>query len=328
MKNEYVIDLNDRASSWIYPVEVKMPDGRVAEEQSTIVLPEGADRTFLVTASIMKKIPDGANPDESNMAHEHLVGYETFFIDSGKMWVYMDGKKALAKAGDILHLQANQAHGMAFLEDTKYRLIAHNLSSCDDAAYSTKLKDKMPELAEDPEFMKARPAADFSFRERPVFKEVPIEQFAPVRNPSRPLAEYKFDGATVKVLIERWENAGVTELAMAELEPGFSAEWVKFPKYRELLYVRSGEVKFTVYNDEFTVHGECLVNIPKFAPHKLTAIKKSEVYDVGGLSRWSAFLQDYTSIKTYDPARLENPETLETLRNRFGVNVKSISYKA
>jgi hypothetical protein len=85
------------------------------------------------------------------------------------------------------------------------------------------------------------------------------------------------------------------------MEPGFTAEWVKYPTNRELLYVRSGEVKFTVFDEEFVAPPESIINIPKFAPHSLEALTKAEVYDLGGQTLWASFLHDYMSIKTYDP---------------------------
>jgi hypothetical protein len=131
----------------------------------------------------------------------------------------------------------------------------------------------------------------------------------------------------MKVITQRWENAGANELCCAEMEPGFTAEWVKFPKDRELLYVRKGEVKFKVFDDEFVADSECLVNIPKFAPHSLEALTKAEVYDMGGLTLWASFLHDYMSIKTYDPERFNKPETIEELKEKFNCQIKCIGMK-
>lgn len=324
MKNEFMFDLNDRESSWIYPIVIKTPDGRIGEEQSTILMGEGPNRIFCVTDSIMHAIPEGTDPDSVAMPHEHRYGYETFFCDSGKMYLYIDGKKCLVKEGDILHLQAGQAHGMAFLEDMKYRGFFHDMNIIGDAEAVNYLRKYMQVDYNDPEFAKARGGSDFIVREKPLFKEVPAEEVSAVRHPDRPLAEYKLDGVTMKVIIQRWENAGVCELCCAEMEPGFTAEWVKYPKHRDLLYVRSGEVRFTVYDREFTAKAGCLVNIPKYAPHSLEALTKAQVYDVGGQTFWASFLHDYFSIKTYDPERFRKTETIVELKDKFGCQIRSI----
>ena len=65
----------------------------------------------------------------------------------------------------------------------------------------------------------------------------------------------------------------------------------------------------------------------RFAPHSLKVLEDSEIYDMGGKPQWFAFLQDYEAIRTYDPQRLEKPETLADLRKKFGVEVSGIKYE-
>ena len=110
------------------------------------------------------------------------------------------------------------------------------------------------------------------------------------------------------------------------MEPGFTARWVKYPPLRELLYVRSGKVKFNILGKEFVADDECVVNVPRFAPHSIEALEHSEVYDLGGQSWWSLFFQNYTSIRTYDPKRL-TPETIQRLKDQFHIQIESIAIK-
>jgi quercetin dioxygenase-like cupin family protein len=320
MASEYLIDLKGRKFDNVF----KMPDGNIGEEQSSIIPAEGERAMFWMTDSIMHKMPEGRDPDESHMSHEHRHGFETFFVDSGKMWLYMNGTKCLLTQGDILHLQAGMAHGMGFLEDVKYRGFFHDYHFSPDLGAFNKAKEFAPD---DPELDQLRPPMDFINRERMLFKEIPAEQCTAVRNPARPLAEYKLDGVTLKIITQRWENAGCNELCCAEMEPGFTAEWVKYPTNRELFYVRNGEVKFKIFNEEFIADSECLVNIPKFAPHSLEALTKAEVYDMGGLTLWASFLHDYMSIKTYDPERFGKPETIEELKKKFNCQIQCIGMK-
>jgi mannose-6-phosphate isomerase-like protein (cupin superfamily) len=275
----------------------------------------------------MYAMPPGTDPDKNHMPHEHRYGYETFFVDSGKMWLYIDGMKCLVTKGDILHLQAAQTHGMAFIEDVKYRGTYHDLKVDPDMPALNNIIEHIPEVKDDPEFMNLMPSVksglDMIPREPLLFREVPAEQCRAVRNPKRPLAEYRLDGVTMKILTERWENAGANELCCAEMEPGFTAEWMKYPKNRELLYLRKGKIRFKVMNEEFVAYDECLINIPKFAPHSLQVLEKSELYDLGGLTFWSSFLHDYMSIKVNDPDRLM-PEVINELKDKFNCQIKRI----
>ena len=130
----------------------------------------------------------------------------------------------------------------------------------------------------------------------------------------------------MKVVVERWENGGVKEMVCAVMEPGFTAQWVKYPPLKELLFVRKGKVKFTVLGKEFIADDECVVCIPRFAPHSIEALESSEVYDLGGQSYWSLFLQNYTSVKTLSPERLTK-ETVETLKKKFDIQIAEIGRK-
>ena len=55
---KYVIDLKDE-SNWLFPTKGYNPDGSVSEDQRTIVLPEGMDRRYCFTDSVMHKSPGG-----------------------------------------------------------------------------------------------------------------------------------------------------------------------------------------------------------------------------------------------------------------------------
>ncbi len=331
LEKRIVIDLNDHDSSWLIPWKQVAPDGYVGEYQSTILMAEGPHREYSVTDSIMcAKRPEQTADEASAFSHAHRNGFETFFVDSGWMYLYVDGRKCKVVPGDIIHLQPGQQHAMAFMEDVKYRGFFHDLVSLDLAEVSQYLKDKVPEAASDPEFQKARGEAggmDMVMRERPVYKEVPTEEVLAIRNPDRPYAAYEFPGCTVKVITTRWDNFGVNEMICAQMKKGFTVQWNPYPKERELYYVRHGLAEFTVYGEKHVAKEGCIVNIPRFAPHSLKALEDSEIYDMGGKPQWFAFLQDYEAIRTYDPKRLENPDTLLQLRKKFGVEVCGIKYE-
>ena len=42
--------------------------------------------------------------------HEHSKGYETFAIDRGSVEVTINGKRAVAEAGDMIHIETYMTH--------------------------------------------------------------------------------------------------------------------------------------------------------------------------------------------------------------------------
>ena len=112
----------------------------------------------------------------------------------------------------------------------------------------------------------------------------------------------------------------------AVMEPGFTAEWVQYPKLRELLFLRKGKVKFTVLGKEFIADDECVINIPRFAPHKIEVLEHSELYDLGGQSYWSLFLQCYESVRKFHPDQL-TAEKVAELKKKFDIQIDKIGMK-
>lgn len=315
----YVLDLDDHEGSGIPTMIRYHANGEREEEMSPVLDGEGPHGLYNVTDTVMCRMPTGVTPEEaSKMAHMHTSGYETFFVDSGSMYLYTDGKRTIVRTGDIVHLQAGQMHSMASLEDVKWRGFFHDLDSFLDASQVTAVTQRIPEAADDPAFNRAKLAADFIRCEPPVFRDVPPEEMGAVRNPARPLAAYRFDGLTVKVIVPRWENAGVTECVMAEIAAGGSLRW-GYHSYREQYYVRRGRVKLSIFGEEHVAQKACIINVPKLAPFTLTALEDAEIYDMGGQTRWFAWLQDLESVRTYDPARLGDAEAMQALKDKFGV---------
>ena len=324
MKHPYLIDLNN-SENWLYPIELVGADGVKGEDQRTINMGVGEHRLFHVTDSVMYPHAVGGPV----FYHEHHVGFEIFFVDSGGLDLYANDTKAYVPPGSILFLQPYVAHAMAIREPTKFRGFFHDLKQSDNAPELAILRANRPEFERNADFLR-----DFVFinfdsgsREMPDFKEIPVEQMSAVRNIERPMAAYELEGVTMKMLTARWENNGVCELWAAEMKAGFKAEWVEFPNEMEMYYVTAGEVKFKVFDDEFIAYPECVVKIPKFASHSITALTDSVMYDIGGQTRWQALLQDRASILKFDPERAAKPETMEELKTKFKCQIKSFGMK-
>jgi len=320
MKHPYLMDLNNQ-ENWLYSIELFGANGHKGEDQRTIHMPEGSDRLFCVTDSLMYPAAPDAPVDYHY--HEHKYGWEDFFVDSGGLDLYVNGKKAYVAPGDIIHLQPYEAHGMNFHAPTKYRGFMHGIANSDNAPVFAVLREKNPDAANDPDLPRNKIlGGDFHPREAPVLKEIAPEMCSSIRNISRPLETFELDGITMKMIVARWENGGLCEMWAAEMKEGFKAESIKYPLHLEMYYVTSGQVKFTIFDEEFVAGPECVVKVPKLAAFSITAMTDAVMYDVGGLPRWYAYLQDRASVLEYDPARAKNPAAFEALREKFDVQLK------
>ena len=328
--NEFLIDLNELAAK-VPAAEIShsyFPNGEVASDAHLVVPAEGPHGLYWMLDTIMYKNPDGMDEAVTPMPHFHYRGYETFFVDSGALYLYINGQKARAEKGDIIHLQPGQSQGMFFLDDVKWRGTYHDFEVYPEGRDVMRVKRMMPELADDPALNACMPKGFMDSNKMEPFLTVPVptEQCSAIKNLSRPHARYEFPGCTMNVLVERWENGGVKELDCAVLEPGFTAQWEPYPEIKELFYVRNGKVKFNILGQEFIAGDECVVVAPRFAPRSIEALAHTELYELGGQAWWSLFLQNYASIAHYDPARL-TPETLQALKKRFHIPVESIGMR-
>ena len=324
----FLYDLKTPETTWRGSGKHTWPSGKVASEAGLITDAVGPHGLYWFLDTIMHEVPEEMRATWQ-MPHYHVHGYETFFVDSGSLYLFINGQRVLCKPGDIVHLQAGQAHGMLFMEETKWRGTYHDFEVYPENTDIGRVKQFMPELKDDPELnaLAYRGEMDSVVLPEPfVYKDVPVEQCLAVKHMDRPHASYEFPGCSVKVLVERWENGGTKELIGAVCEPGFTAEWVKYPKLRELLYVRKGKVKFTILGQEIIADDECILDIPRFAPHKLEVLEKAEIYDVVGQSCWSLFLQAYNSICTLNPDK-KTPEYIEKLKKRFDIQIDKIGMK-
>ncbi len=326
-KNEFVFDLKHPEVSWRGSAKHYWPNGQISSEAGLVTDAEGPHGLYWCLDTIMHAVPEDMKATWQ-MPHYHVHGYETFFVDSGKLYLYINGQRVLCTPGDIVHLQAGQAHGMTFLEETKWRGTYHDFEVYSDAKDVARVKQYMPELKDDPALAALMPNGEMDSKmlEAFIYKDAPVEECLAVKNISRPHASYEFPGCSMKIVVERWENGGTKEMPCAVMEKGFTAEWDQYPKLRELLFLRKGKVKFTVLGKEFVADDECVINIPRFAPHKIEVLEHSELYDLGGQSYWSLFLQCYNSIRTLHPERL-TPETVDGLKKKFDVQIAKIGMK-
>jgi quercetin dioxygenase-like cupin family protein len=323
MEKRILIDLNDKAN-WLYEsTSPPMPDGYIMEENRVILMPEGEHRLFAFTDAVMHHVPD-MKPH----THDHHTGFETFFVDGGSMEFYSQGKTATLTKGDLVHIQPFVTHGMLFNEDTRYRGIFQDWSVIDSFAELFHLKKYVPDAGEKmAEQGVSSGQPDFFVHEALEYERVKPEEINAVRNPKRPLARFELDGVTLNMVVGRWETNGIRETWQARMDKGFHVQWNDFPIRPELYYVTEGEVKFTVYGEEYTAHEDCLVKIPKFAPHSMVALSDAAMYDLGGLTLWYLLLHDYSALLQQKSEKLNNTAYVKELKEKYRCDIKSIGVK-
>ena len=323
MEIPWIIDLDDHQASGIRDFTRYNPNGEREEVMSAVMDGIGPHGLYNLTDTVMCRMPTGVTPEEaSKMNHEHRLGFELFFVDSGSMYLYIDGRRCIIREGDILQLQPTQIHAMASIEDVKWRGFFHDLDTFNTSIEVNRVAGLLGgDVKQDPAFQKAQGVKDHRKHEQPTYIDVPAETVNAVKNPARPLASFHFPGLTAKVIVPRWENWGVTELVLGEMKAGTKITWGYHP-FREQYYVRKGKVKLSLFGEERIAGKSCVVNVPMLAPFSLEALEDAEVYDVGGQTEWFNFLLDYHSLRTYAPERLA--EALPALKERDHVAIETI----
>ena len=325
IKQKFLIDLSDH-SNWLYTASPPSPreDSKSIEDMAVLIMPDDSGRKlYTMTDSLMYP----TEKDEYMLPlHEHRKGYETFFVDSGDMDLWVNGKIARVVPGSLLHLQPYEIHRMVIRETVKFRGFFQDWNGVDIVPTVQLLEHNYPGISG--RFFEANAVKDrdFFMHESADYTRVEAEEVAAIRHPYRPLARFDLDGISMKMMIGRWETAGVREVWRMEMEEGFHAEWVDFPEYRELYYVTGGEIRFKVCEDEFVAHSECLVDIPKHLPHSIEVQKNAVVYDMGGMTCWFDLLHDYTTLLKKAPGRIANHEEMAELLEFNRCQIKSYGW--
>mgnify|MGYP001184571897 CR=1 FL=1 len=319
MKHKYLINLLDPADYLSVSQMFNPETGALEEDQRIISLPEGRHLMFDFVDTIMYG---------TARYHEHSVGWETFFITTGCCDLTVRGKTCRLVPGDIIHVQPWMGHQMSFPEPTVYRGIFHDINmsvTLKNLAYIREVNPKQLEgLAS---FQRYLLRADNIIRETPVSVRVDKSEVPEVRTPDRPLGVYELEGVTMKQYTGRWENNGLTELWKAEMEDGFTVEFFEDNPNTDMFYIIDGEVRFKVAGEEFTATHDCLVKIPPYAPRSFTANGKAIMFDLAGLTHWLDLLEDCASIKTNNPARLNDRDAMAALKEKYNCHVASFGIK-
>ena len=321
MEYQYLIDVNDE-KNWHYPIINREPGGAVWEEARTVHFPTGREALMRVTDSVF-------HPQPTAHCHYHREACEIFFWSMAPFDFYSGGRVAEVPPGCVTLHRPYEPHGFGFHDLTRKLGFFHRMDmTLEDGTCSALLRAKRPDARKSPDFPKGGGVMPDIVRvEDPVdYRRVTWQEMDSVRHISRPLAVERFDGVTMKMLIARWETAGVKEVWAAELEKGFTACSNPYPLKTEMLYVTEGEVKFTVYDDTFVAHEACIVKLPKYGEYRIEALRDAVVYDVGGQTAWFNFFRDRSSIRERDPARFADAEAMAELKRLHGLEIRTIGH--
>ena len=320
MRHPYLIRL-DEPEDWLrVNIDRDPKTGELNEESHDILLPEGSDQLY--------EFNDSYFYGETGY-HEHTIGYETFFIHKGEMDLFINGKLTTVGPDDIIFVPPYTAHKMIMLaKPVIWNGLFHSkgeIQLLDDWSF---IVQSYPELMEEPEIQASYVGESTNIvrEEVPYAERVSKYEMSAVRPLDRPINTFEFPGITMKQYTGRWENAGKTELWLADMKKGFKAVYKKVNFNTDVFYVREGEVKFAVAGEEFVAGPRCVVKVPHFAPREFEALTDAKMFDMGGSTHWLDFFTNMRSISKLQPEKLSDKEYIDKVFSAHECKLQSVTY--
>ena len=243
--------------------------------------------------------------------HEHTTGFETFLIDGGVIEVHSLGMKAPAKKGDLVHIIPYTPHSIHALADNSiWRAFHQGLWLTPHMVEERELRDRHWDLAFDPEFRiagnkrKRDNWVDYQF---PEFKDAPPEKIPAIRLFDAAIAQYDFEGISLRLKVGRWETRGVKEVWQIHLSTGYKISWGELHPFTHLYDVFSGSVKVSLEGMEpFTANARDLLHIPKCFAGSIEALEETVLLDVGCQGFLTRFMDEVITYREREPAKLKD----------------------
>jgi len=243
--------------------------------------------------------------------HEHGSGFETFLVDGGAIEVMTLSKKAVARKGDIVHIMPFMQHSIHTLEDNSiWRAFHQGLWLIDMAINERALRDRhwdtalSPELKKDSDMRHDSTWFDYLY---PECADVPASDIPNLRPYDFALADYAFEGVSLKLKVGRWETYGVKEVWQLRLSPGYHLSWGEVHPFTHLYDVFSGSVRVTLEGMEpFTACARDLIHIPKFLAGRIEALEETVLLDAGCQGFLTRLLEELNACKIKTPAKLKD----------------------
>ena len=160
--------------------------------------------------------------------HEHSKGYETFLIDRGSVEVTINGKRAIAHAGDMVHIEPYTSHGFRYLEEgTIWRELFSGMNMYGGIMEKRFIDKAYPELLDDADFMAAYRRKHHTVRlGEPEPEVVSKEEMPQIRPKGGSIAQFCFKGIICNQKVGRHETGGEKEIWEFVLDKGVRAKVV------------------------------------------------------------------------------------------------------
>ena len=258
--------------------------------------------------------------------HEHKEGFETFLVDGGAIEILSLSKKAVARKGDIVHIMPGTPHSIHALEDNSiWRAFHQGLWLVDQMADERALRDRHWDAVFDPSFKKESSALNGSTwfeYQYPDCRDVPASEIPCIRTFDAALAEYSFEGISLKLKVGRWETAGAKEVWQLHLDAGYKLSWDELHRFQHLYDVFSGSVRVTLEGMEpFVANARDILHIPRFMAGSIETLEETVLMDLGCQGYLTRFVDELTLIKKTEPAKLKDTALIREVMKRNGYNV-------
>jgi len=314
MKNDNRIHI--KPGDWLADID-EMPDGKE---------PLSRCRYFVEPYGPFQINEAGeANYFTGNMVpyHEHTSGYETFLVDGGSVEVSSRSRKAIARKGDIVHIQPYVPHSIYILEDgTIWRAFHQGLGLIQHMIEERRMQENYPELFKIPNFRqdvpgRGRNSVWFDYV-TPECAAVSAGELPEIRTLDDALAEFDFEGLNLKLKVGRWETGGAREVWQIGIKSGYSFSWTPVNIFPLLFDVYDGSVEVEIDGMEaFTANTRDLLHMPKFLGGRLTALKDTVLFDMGCQGYLMRYLDEVNAIRAREPEKLKDADFLNLLMKKY-----------
>lgn len=258
--------------------------------------------------------------------HDHVSGYETFLVDGGSFEVYMANTKAVAVKGDIVHVVAYAPHSIHVLEDNSIWRAFHQGMYFYKHLYEDRaMRDRHWDTALDHDVFidgQSRDGTRWFDYMIPEAKEISANDFTFIRPFDSALAEYTFEGITLKLKVGRWETNGAKEVWMLHMKSGYKLSWNELNPHDLLYDVFSGSVRVTPESgNAFVAKARDMIHFPRVFAGSIEALEDTVLIDAGCQGGLTPFMDEINFLKKNDSAKLQDYGYVESLMKKYDYNV-------
>ena len=261
-----------------------------------------------------------------NQSHEHVNGFETFLVDDGAIELIQLSKKATTRKGDIVHILPYQPHAIHILEDNSiWRAFHQGLWLFDFMKKKLDFRDRNWDLFFSPEFKAGKAVQDKAVRSDygiPECREVSPKELPSIRQYESALAEYSYEGITLKLKVGRWETAGLKEVWQLHLSQGYRLSWDVIHPFTHLYDVFNGSVRVSLQGMEpFTAKTRDLLHIPEFLGGSIEALEDTVLLDAGCQGYLTRFMDELNIYKIKEPLKLKDQSFVKEIMKKNDYHV-------